>query len=136
MSASNQRTTHQWNDGFDIHEIHGSMDGHGGGGLVAGTQDVAVFYQALFDGKVFSDPSTLALMTTAPGHPEGSPYRLGLFKSEMEGHDVYSHGGFWGTYVSHVPSLNLTISGVALDEKGYQSLRQLMKQIIEQQFEN
>jgi len=124
---------HQWIDGFDIYPLHGSMDGHGGGGLVANTEDVAAFYHALFNGKVFSNPATLELMTTAPGHPKSSPYRFGVFKFEIEERDAYGHGGFWGTQVTHVPSLNLTIAGVALDEGGYRSLRQHMIDIIEQQ---
>ena len=122
---------HQWNDGFDISALHGSMDGHGGGGVVASVTDVAKFYDALFNGKVFSQPSTLELMTNAPGHPPQSPYRYGLYTFDIAGREAFHHGGFWGTYVSHVPSLNLTISGVALDKRGYKDLRGLMKQTTE-----
>ena len=117
---------HQWIDGADIFSIHGSMDGHGGGGLVASVLDVAAFYQALFTGKVFSNASTLETMMSAPGHPADSPYRYGLFNFEVAGQTAFHHGGFWGTYVTHVPSMGLTIAGVALDQSGYEDLRGLM----------
>ena len=117
---------HQYRDGFDIHVLHGSMDGHGGGGIVGSTEDVARFFAALFGGEIFRSPQTLDLMTTAPGHPEGSPYRLGLFTFELSGEEAFGHGGFWGTFVSHVPSKDLTVSGAALDEQGYAPMRKVM----------
>ena len=122
---------HQWIDSFDIFAIHGSMDGHGGGGLVASVEDVSVFYSALFNDQVFLESATLDLMMTAPVHPSNSPYRLGLFTYEVAGYDAFHHGGFWGTYVTHVPSINLTIAGVALEQSGYQDLRALMRRTIE-----
>ena len=122
---------HQWIDDFDIFAIHGSMDGHGGGGLVASVEDVSKFYHALFNDQVFADSATLELMMTAPGHPSDSPYRLGLFTFEVAGYDAFHHGGFWGIYVTHVPGIDLTIAGVALDQSGYQDLRALMHRTIE-----
>ena len=122
---------HQWIDDFDIFAIHGSMDGHGGGGLVASVEDVSKFYHALFNDQVFADPAALELMMTAPGHPSDSPYRLGLFTFEVAGYDAFHHGGFWGIYVTHVPSIDLTIAGVALDQSGYQDLRALMRRTID-----
>lgn len=117
---------HQYYEGFDIRALHGSMDGHGGGGIVASVEDVARFFDALFGGEIFRSPQTLALMTTAPGHPEGSPYRLGLFTYELSGEQAFGHGGFWGTFVSHVPSKDFTVSGAALDEAGYRPMREVM----------
>lgn len=122
---------HQWIDEFDIFAIHGSMDGHGGGGLVASVEDVSKFYHALFNDQVFVDSATLGLMMAAPGHPSDSPYRLGVFTYEVAGYDAFHHGGFWGVYVTHVPSMDLTIEGVALDQGGYQDLRALMRRTIE-----
>ncbi|MEO0884145.1 MAG: serine hydrolase domain-containing protein [Pseudomonadota bacterium] len=123
---------HQWMDGIDIFAMHGSMDGHGGGGLVASVEDVAIFYKALFNNEIFADPTTLELMTTAPDHPIGSPYRYGLFALDVAGLDAFHHGGFWGIYVTHVPGMDLTIAGVALDQSGYEDVRKLMSQAIEQ----
>jgi D-alanyl-D-alanine carboxypeptidase len=122
---------HQWIDEFDIFAIHGSMDGHGGGGLVASVEDISKFYHALFNDQLFGDSATLELMKAAPGHPSDSPYRIGLFSYEVAGYDAFHHGGFWGIYVTHVPSIDLTIAGVALDQSGYQDLRALMRRTIE-----
>jgi len=122
---------HQWIDEVDIFGIHGSMDGHGGGGFVASVEDVSTFYRILFNDQVFVDSTTLDLMITAPGHPSDSPYRLGLFTYEVAGHVAFHHGGFWGIYVTHVPNIDLTIAGVALDQSGYQDLRNLMHRTIE-----
>ncbi|MCI5046395.1 MAG: beta-lactamase family protein [Aquisalinus sp.] len=126
---------HQWFEGTDIYYLHGSMDGHGGGGLVASVEDIAELYHALFTNKIFTNPSTLELMKTAPGHPEDSPYRLGLFTSAVGDIETFHHSGFWGTYAVHVPSLNLTVAAVALDNKGYRDLRQFIDQIIERKAE-
>ncbi|GGY44860.1 serine hydrolase domain-containing protein [Parvularcula lutaonensis] len=117
---------HQFIDGDDTYAVHGSMDAFGGGGLIASAEDVARFYHALFSGRIFEDPATLELMTTAPGHPEGSPYRIGLFSGEIEGHRVFSHGGFWGTYVGIDPKTGRVVAGVALDQSGYQDMRAVL----------
>lgn len=114
---------HQWFQGFDIHGVDGSIDGFGGGGLIANVIDTARYYEALFGGKVFASSETLDLMLAAPSHPEGSPYRFGLFTMMIGDHAVYMHGGFWGVQAMHVPSLELTIVGVSLDETGYADMR-------------
>ena len=109
---------HQCIQGVDIFDWNGSLDAFGGGGLIGNVEDTARYFDALFSGGVFAAPETLETMMSAPGHPEVSQYRLGLFMHEVGGHDVYSHGGFWGVHVLHVPSLNLTIVCVALAEEG------------------
>lgn len=121
---------HQYVAGAPTHDIDGSIDAHGGGGLVASVQEVAHFYAGLFKGGVFEDPATLDLMMTAPGHPEGSPYRIGLFTAEIDGVRVYSHGGFWGTYVSIRPDTGRVVSGAALDQSGYGPMRGLLQELL------
>ncbi|NNU15508.1 beta-lactamase family protein [Parvularcula sp. ZS-1/3] len=121
---------HQYVNGAPTHDIHGSIDAHGGGGLIASVEEVALFYASLFKGEVFEDPSTLDLMITAPGHPEGSPYRIGLFTGEIDGVRIYSHGGFWGTYVSIRPDSGRVVSGAALDQSGYGPMRGLLRELL------
>ena len=96
-----------------------SMDLYGGGGLVSTTQDLAAFFHALFNGKVFNQKETLNLMlepaTYADSYdptedPRYKDYRLGLWKVKIFGEDAYMHGGLWSTAILHVPSLNCTVA--------------------------
>ena len=121
---------HQWLGDIDTYSLHGSVDAFGGGGIVASVEDIARFFSALFKGDVFERPDTLSLMTEAPGHPESSPYRIGLFTNEMHGHVTLGHGGFWGTDVYFVPELGVTSSGVTLNASGIDDLRQLEADLI------
>jgi D-alanyl-D-alanine carboxypeptidase len=121
---------HQWMGGLDTFGLHGSLDAHGGGGIVASVEDVARFYDALFGRRVFEEPATLELMLEAPGHPEGSPYRYGLFEAEIGSSPVYLHGGFWGVYAAHSPAEGRTVTGVALDQDGYEALREVVHGIV------
>lgn len=115
---------HQWIDGLDIYNVNGSIDAYGGGGLIGNVVDMAKYFDALFGDQVFDSKETLRLMQDAPSHPAGSPYRHGLFIEKIGGHQTYMHGGFWGVLALHIPSLDLTIAGVALDEAGERDMRQ------------
>ncbi|MEO1046146.1 MAG: serine hydrolase domain-containing protein [Pseudomonadota bacterium] len=121
---------HQWIDGIDTFALDGSLDAYGGGGLIGNVIDTARYYDALFDGRIFASAETLQLMQQAPSHPEGSPYRLGLFAGRIGNHQVYMHGGFWGVHALHVPSLDLTIVAVALDQSGHKDIRQLAADLV------
>lgn len=120
---------HQWLEDVDTWQIHGSVDAWGGGGIVASTAQAARFVAALFQGRVFARPETLALMTRAPGHPEGSPYRMGLFTREVAGQVAYGHGGFWGTDVLVVPAPGIVIAGTALAQSGVDDLRAMSRDL-------
>ncbi|MEL6371528.1 MAG: serine hydrolase domain-containing protein [Pseudomonadota bacterium] len=121
---------HQWLGGeVNSYPIHGSVDAYGGGGLIANMEELALFYHALFDRAVFVDPATLDLMTTAPGHPEGSPYRIGLFAGEVDGFATYGHGGFWGTDAFIIPEQNITVALVALDQSAIRDLRGMGREL-------
>lgn len=115
---------HQWLEEIDTHAIHGSVDAYGGGGIVASVEDMARFYAALFGGRVFENASTLALMTQAPGHPAGSPYRMGLFAGSRGGRPSFGHGGFWGTDVFILPEEGIVVAGVALNVTGTEDIRE------------
>jgi len=64
-------------------------------------------------------------MTEAPGHPDGSPYRIGLFKFEVADAETFGHSGFWGTDVFVLPSREVVVSGVSLNNQGFRSMRAL-----------
>lgn len=97
---------------LDVGELDPSFDLWGGGGLVSDIADLAGFWRALFDGKVFASPQTLCRMcsTIASGQPEGwDRVGLGLF-SEVIGRRVWKHSGFWGTTALHEPVSRLTVA--------------------------
>jgi D-alanyl-D-alanine carboxypeptidase len=106
------------------------MDLYGGGGLVAPPADVAVFFDALLNGRIFRQPATLALMQSTDGLPTGSPYRLGLFEYPMGGTPAISHSGFWGTLVAREPVSGRTIAGAVTDRNDYRALAQLVNDYI------
>jgi len=67
----------------------------------------------------------------APGAlPEDSPYRFGLFTGPMAGHVTYSHSGFWGTEVLHVPDLDATIAIVVTRQEDFRHARRLLPAIL------
>lgn len=121
---------HQCRDGVDIHDFDGSMDAFGGGGWVASTLDMAVFFRALFSGQVFDKPGTLETMTSAPGHPQGSPYRIGLYAAELGGLQCYSHAGYWGTNAIAVPALGSAIAGTTLERATTKALNALLEEAV------
>ena len=114
---------HQWVGDIDTFVIHGSVDAYGGGGIVASVEETALFFSALFGGEIFDNPETLNLMMEAPGHPKGSPYRIGLFANDHNGARTFGHGGFWGTDVAHLPDHGVTIAGASLNASGIGDLR-------------
>lgn len=101
-----------------ISDWHASLDLYGGGGLVASVPDLAAFFKAMFEGKIYDDPSTLALMKTTVIPDQGGPgmvgqtaksvvmYAMGLFASSYEGHTIFEHGGYWGTDGGYIPGLD------------------------------
>jgi CubicO group peptidase (beta-lactamase class C family) len=76
------------------------------GGVVATTQDMALFIEALFNGKLISKQSLNTIL-------EGEDfYRLGLMKTQFEDKEGYGHTGGWVSESSlfYYPEDNLTIS--------------------------
>ena len=116
------RRAHQYLEGMDTHDFHGSIDAFGGGGLLMSVETVAQYFEALFNGEVFANSATLKLMTTAPGHPINSPYRFGVFTRQIGEHHGFAHGGFWGTDVVTFPELDLTVAAVTLDQSSTEAL--------------
>lgn len=92
-----------------------TLDLYGGGGLVMSAHDLAVFFAALFEGRVFDRPETLAAMQWQGPHRNSDMYRLGLFAETVEGKTYYWHGGFWGTIVYYSPDTRRSAAVVTTD---------------------
>ena len=119
-----------------------TFDLYGGGGLVATMPDIAKFYEALFEGRVFAEPTTLATMLTSIVPERGGPfsgglglggyqYCHGIFASAHGGHTIFSHSGAWGTVGGYVPALDLAfgVSISVLDMDGRQNV--LLQRLID-----
>ena len=97
--------------GADLWSLDPSSDLWGGGGLVSTTHDLAVFYEALFGGRVFHDPATLAIMETIPAVSTADQAAMGVMRTESKtGLVCWWHGGFWGAVAITCPALGLTIA--------------------------
>ena len=109
--AGAEPRAHQYYDhDFDNSTLDASHDLYGGGGLVSTVSDLARFYRALFNGKIFHHRATLAKMThvSRPGRHEGAA--MGIFRVDVDGERCFEHPGYWGTDVVHCPRLDLTIA--------------------------
>lgn len=103
----------------DYTEWDASIDLWGGGGLMATTEDIALFIQALFVGRVFDQPETMEIFLAPPPsfpdsyNPAKDPgfmdYRTGYHVLPLYGQQVYSHSGFWGTGYLFLPEEQATI---------------------------
>lgn len=107
---------HQYVGGSDTFTWDPSIDSYGGGGLVTSSRDLAAFWYALFDGRVFEREATLDALLTTPLPPDRTPYRLGVFVREFEGLTGYTHSGFWGTSAVYVPALDLVVAGAVTEQ--------------------
>jgi len=89
-----------------------SLDLYGGGGLVSSVEDLARFYRALLQGRVFRKASTLQTMLSVPATNERSPggaYASGISRRTIAGNLCWGHTGFWGTSAYHCPEPDVTI---------------------------
>ena len=109
---------------------HASMDLYGGGGLVMSARDLAVFFAALFEGRIFDRPETLEAMLWQGDHRRADHYRLGIFVSEVNGRTFYWHSGFWGTIALYAPDTGVAVAGVTVNQDGFVVMRTLAESII------
>lgn len=107
---------------IDARDWHASMDLYGGGGLVMSARDLATFFAALFEGRIFDRPDTLAEMLRPGRHQGGDHYRLGVFVSERDGRTFYWHSGFWGTVAIYAPDAGVAVAGVTTNQDAYRRL--------------
>jgi D-alanyl-D-alanine carboxypeptidase len=103
----------------EITALNFSIDAFGGGGLASTTDDLARFFEALFGGKVFEQPATLAMMTAIPdtnnnlsefgvrlGNGASGIYRLDLDTLGA----CWGHRGFTGIVVVTCPTAKTTVA--------------------------
>jgi len=92
-----------------------SIDLWGGGGLVSTTSDLSIFFNGLFNQKIFDDATTLELMLEDSNiHADNidknyEDYRLGVWHERMYDMNCYMHYGIWDTYAVYIADLNCTI---------------------------
>lgn len=88
------------------------------GGIVATAEEQAAFTSAVFDGSLFDDPATAAMMLewVETGFP-GWEYGMGIFNIDLAtleapglGH-LQGHIGTWNNFAYYVPEMNVVIVG-------------------------
>jgi D-alanyl-D-alanine carboxypeptidase len=132
------KIAHQFWGTFDANTVDPSVDLYGGGGVACTMGDLARFMGALFRGEVYTDAATADVMLTTlegvgpgPGEPGAmntpGPYRMGVWIEEVDGLTTYRHTGFWGTSVSYVPSLDVTIAATVNQNHAKGVLTQLVQ---------
>lgn len=87
----------------------------GGGGLVSTVEDLARFFTALRQGRLFAYPHSWSAMTNwinPPGlaHPR-TGVGLGLFRMQWDELECWGHAGAWGTRVEYFPQHELLFVG-------------------------
>jgi D-alanyl-D-alanine carboxypeptidase len=133
---------HQYFGDVDTFTFDPSFDLYGGGGLVSTVGDLARFYRALFEGRVFEQLGTGQIMLMPvydalplPGASEGAlppgAYRMGIWEVRVGDFETYRHSGFFGTLATYVQDLDLIVTvatnqnqdGGALDRLARESIR-------------
>jgi D-alanyl-D-alanine carboxypeptidase len=105
---------HQYTQGVDTYHWNPSIDLYGGGGLLSTTKDLSLFFQDLFQHKVFRQKTTLDTMLAKTTYSSTEKlrmdYRKGIYLVKIKDLDAWTHTGYWGTQVVYIPSLNTTIA--------------------------
>ncbi len=117
--SENKVRVHRYLGPHETTNWDASIDLYGGGGLVSTTSDLASFFKALFDNKVYDKPSTLELMLSVPEYISTSDlndskkihfYNYGLWTIKVFGNDVHMHNGIWGSTMLYIPAYKTSIS--------------------------
>jgi D-alanyl-D-alanine carboxypeptidase len=123
---------HQYLEGWDTYGIHPTVDLFGGGGLLASTRDMALFYDALFSGEVLSNSRLVERMLADSPLIEEQAYKRGVAVREMSGYSYFVHSGYWGTAVYYFPALNMTIATTVTDTQYFQASFQIVRAVVEE----
>ncbi|MBP6121554.1 MULTISPECIES: serine hydrolase domain-containing protein [Providencia] len=102
--------------------IHASMDTYGGGGLIMSSKQMALFFEALFNGNIFSATETLDTMLSVGSHHGAEAYRLGIMASKINGVTLYSHLGFWGSVAYYAPEAKISVAGFVDNRESRETL--------------
>ena len=91
-----------------------STDLSGGGGLVATTEELAIFFRAAALGQLFDRPQTLALALATPSLQFSPPLQAlhsALMRSRwVSGEPCWMHGGFWGVVAAYAPASDVSLA--------------------------
>jgi D-alanyl-D-alanine carboxypeptidase len=104
---------HQLLDGHDTHGWSPTFDLFGGGGLVSTLDDLTLWWSNWFGGvhghvERHLDGVQPTIGADGVEFPGGTRVGLGVFGRDVNGHAVWSHGGFWGLETGHVPDLGVS----------------------------
>jgi len=104
---------------YETTDWDASIDLYGGGGLVSTTDDLAKFFHALFNNKIYAQEKTLILMLSFPeflaenvhnDNREIEQYNYGMWTVKAFGENVHIHTGFWGTSMLYIPAYDASIA--------------------------
>lgn len=115
----------------DVSAVDPSMDLFGGGGQLMSARDLATFFKALFEGRVFDRPETIKEMLWKGPHRNAETYRLGIFVQHTAKGERYWHSGFWGTYAAYAPGSGIAI-GAVTTKQGTKPLMPLIDKLMKQ----
>jgi D-alanyl-D-alanine carboxypeptidase len=103
---------HQYFNGIDTYDFNPSLDMYGGGGFLSTSSDLAIYFQKLFNKEVYRYKNTLDTMLVPVSYREKPrmDYRKGMYLITINGMDVFTHTGFWGTQVIYIPSMNTSVA--------------------------
>jgi D-alanyl-D-alanine carboxypeptidase len=121
-------------NGVDASDIDATCDLWGGGGLVCDARDLAEFWRALFGGRVYDRPETLAEMcVTRPWPSVGYQLGMGVIRGQVCGGEVWWHTGAWGSFAVYDPRTGVTFAGVLTERSVDQAARlELYDQLLEE----
>ena len=117
--SERQTMVHRYHGKYETTDWDASIDLYGGGGLASTTSDLADFFYAIFNNKVYDDPQTIDLMLTLPDfmtevdvNDKGKIgfYNYGFWTVNAFGEQVYMHTGIWCTTMIYVPAYKASIA--------------------------
>lgn len=113
-----EKIAHQYSTkkGLDSYDLDPSWDLYGGGGIASTAKEMALFFDALFSGKIIKDQSLLKEISSFQNIVKDSKYCLGLMRINFNGETMFYHGGFWGTDVMYSPNYKASFSAVCLEK--------------------
>jgi D-alanyl-D-alanine carboxypeptidase len=104
--------------GMDASDIDATCDLWGGGGLVCDARDLAEFWRALFGGRIYDRPETLAEMCVTRGAPStGWQLGMGVIRGQVCDGEVWWHTGAWGSFAVYDPRTEVTFAGMVTEQQ-------------------